>query len=123
MAYIDGFIIPVHSNSKLAYLEFAQKAAAIFIEYGANRVMESLGEDIKAGKTNDFRTAIIAQDQEEVVFSWIEWPSKEVRDAGTHKAMNDPRMQIDGAFPSAAERLIYGGGCTHFRCQCKKGGT
>ena len=27
-----------------------------------------------------------------VVFSWISWPSRQVRDAGMKKAMDDPRV-------------------------------
>ena len=109
MAYIDGFVIPVPTRKREAYIQFAQRAAPVFLENGALRVVETWGEDIKPGKLNDFRTAVIAEEAEAVVFSWIEWPSKAVRDAGTQRAMNDPRMQIEGEFPFAAARLVYGG--------------
>ena len=40
MSYIDGFIVPVPSSNKEAYREMFIKAAAIFKEYGATRVVE-----------------------------------------------------------------------------------
>jgi uncharacterized protein YbaA (DUF1428 family) len=109
MSYIDGFVIPVPKRNKEAYRKLAAQAAPIFMEYGATRVVESWSDDIKPGKTNDFRTAVVAEDGEEVVFSWIEWPSKEVRDAGNAKIMADPRMQPEDEMPFSGARLIYGG--------------
>lgn len=51
----------------------------------------------------------IAQDDEVVVFSWIEWPSREVRETGMAKMMEDPRMQALGEMPFDGKRLIFGG--------------
>jgi Protein of unknown function (DUF1428) len=41
MSYIDGFLIPVPTDKKEAYRALATKAAALFKEYGATRVVES----------------------------------------------------------------------------------
>tara|TARA_R100001377_G_scaffold82792_3_gene63530 strand:+ start:1252 stop:1614 length:363 start_codon:yes stop_codon:yes gene_type:complete len=110
MSYIEGFVIPVPKRNLQAYLEVAKRAAPVFLEYGALRVVETWADDIKPGKTNDFRTAVLAEAEEDVVFSWIEWPSKQVRDAGNEKAMTDSRMQIEGGeYPFSGARLIYGG--------------
>ena len=109
MTYIDGFVIPVPANNRDAYLEMAKLAAQVFLDHGALRVVETWADDIKPGKVNDFRSAVIAKADEQIVFSWIEWPSKEARDTGSHKAMNDPRMNIEGEHPFSGERLIYGG--------------
>ena len=43
-----------------------------------------------------------------MVYSWIEWPSKEVRDAAWPKVMADPRLK-DHTMPFDGKRLIYGG--------------
>ncbi|CAN5135082.1 DUF1428 domain-containing protein [soil metagenome] len=112
MSYMDGFVIPVPSGNQEAYREMAAKAAPIFIEYGAIRVVETWGDDIPKGKINDFRTSVIATDDENVVFSWIEWPSRQVRDAGMAKVMADDRMKPDGEMPFSGDRMIYGGFAT-----------
>jgi uncharacterized protein YbaA (DUF1428 family) len=111
MAYMDGFVIPVPKGNKAKYKEVAAYAAPIFIEYGALRVVECWADDIKPGKVNDFRTAVIAEEGEDVVFSWIEWPDRATRDAGAEKVMNDPRMQPKEGedMPFSGARLIYGG--------------
>src|SRR3546814_20205636 len=72
MSYMDGFVIPVPKGNKERYREVAAYAAPIFIEHGALRIVECWANDIKPGKVNDFRTAVIAEEDEEVVFSWIE---------------------------------------------------
>ncbi len=48
---------------------------------------------------------------ETVVFSWIEWPSKEVRDKGNKEMMEDPAMK-DMDMPFDGKRMIYGGFAT-----------
>lgn len=111
MAYIDGFVIPVPAGNRQKYKDLASQAAPIFIEHGALRVVECWGDDIKPGKTNDFNTAVIAEEGEEVVFSWIEWPDRETRDAGSAKVMADERMRPPEGqeMPFSGARLIYGG--------------
>ena len=108
MSYIDGFVIPVPAGKKQAYREIAAKAAPIFREYGALRVVECWGDDIPDGKVTDFKGAVKAEAGESVVFSWIVWPSKEARDAGNAKVMADPRMKPDD-MPFDGKRMIMGG--------------
>lgn len=112
MSYVDGFLVPVPESNREAYRAMAAKAAPIFIEYGATRVVEAWEDDFKAGEVNDFHTAIIAEDGERAVFSWIEWPSKEARDAAWEKIMNDERMKPHGEMPFVGKRLIWGGFAT-----------
>lgn len=108
MSYFDGFVIPVPSANKEAYRRVAAAMAPIFLELGALRVVEAWNDDVKPGKVNDFRTAVIAEKDEEVVFSFVEWPSKAVRDAAHAKMMDDPRME-QMEMPFSGQRLIYGG--------------
>ena len=109
MSYVDGFVIPVPAGKKEAYREMAAKAAPIFREYGATRVVECWGNDVPDGKITDFNGALKAEAGENVVFSWIVYPSKAVRDAANEKIMNDPRMQPDGEMPFDGKRMIFGG--------------
>jgi uncharacterized protein YbaA (DUF1428 family) len=43
------------------------------------------------------------------VFSWVEWPSKSVRDAAYAKMRDDPDMQPSKDMPANMQRMIYGG--------------
>ena len=58
MSYIQGFVIPVPAAKKEAYREMAAKAAPIFMEYGAERIVECWGDDVPDGKVTDFRKAV-----------------------------------------------------------------
>ncbi len=109
MSYIQGFVIPVPDAKKEAYREMAAKAAPIFKEYGAERIVECWGDAVPDGKVTDFRKAVQAESGETVVFSWIVWPDKATHDAAGPKMMADPRMVPDGPMPFDGKRLIYGG--------------
>ena len=107
--YADGIISAVPEGNRDAYAAQAQKMADIFIEYGATRVTENWGDDIKDGKVTDFRRAVLAEEGEKVVFSFLEWPSKEVRDEAWGKIMADERMKPEGEPPFDGKRMFWGG--------------
>jgi uncharacterized protein YbaA (DUF1428 family) len=109
MSYIDGFVIPVPTDKKQAYRDMAAKAVPLFKEYGATRIVECWGDDVPEGKVTDFKGAVKAEPGENIVFSWIVWPSKEVRDAANKKMQEDPRMKMPDDMPFDGKRLIYGG--------------
>jgi uncharacterized protein YbaA (DUF1428 family) len=109
MSYIDGFVIPVPTDKKQAYRDMAAKAAPLFKEYGATRIVECWGNDIPDGKVTDFKGAVKAEPGETIVFSWMVWPSKEVRDAGIQKMKEDPRMEMPDGMPFDGKRMIFGG--------------
>ena len=110
MGYADGYVLPVPHGNKDAYRALAEKASQVFRDHGATRVVEAWGDDVPDGKVTDFARAAHKQDGETVVFSWVEWPSKEARVAGWEKVMADERMQPDGSeVPFDGKRMIYGG--------------
>jgi uncharacterized protein YbaA (DUF1428 family) len=110
MGYADGFLVPVPTANKDAYRALAAKAAAVFKEYGATRVVEAWGDDVPDGKVTDYKGAVKATREEKIVYSWIEWPSKQVRDAAWPKIMEDERMKPDHTkMPFDGKRMIYGG--------------
>jgi uncharacterized protein YbaA (DUF1428 family) len=109
MSYVDGFVIPVPAAKKSTYREMAARAAKVFQEYGALRVVECWGDDIPDGKVTDFKRAVNAEGGESVVFSWIVWPSKEVRDEANKKLEKDERMKMTPDMPFDGKRLIFGG--------------
>jgi uncharacterized protein YbaA (DUF1428 family) len=112
MSYIDGFIIAVPTANKDQYRELAAKVAPIYLECGASRVVENWGDDVPKGKVTDFYGAVKAEEKETVVFSWVEWPSKEVRDTGNKKFMEHPMMkEMESTTKRVFDgmRMIYGG--------------
>ena len=109
MSYIDGFVIPVPAGKKEEYRKMCTEAASMFQEYGAQRIVECWGDDVPDGKVTDLKRAVNAEKGENVVFSWIVWPSKEVRDEANLKMQSDPRMKMTPDMPFDPKRLIMGG--------------
>ncbi len=109
MNYVDGYVLAVPNANRAAYQKVAEDAAIVFKEYGALKVVECWGDDVPDGKLTSFPMAVKCEENETVVFSWIVWPSREVRDRGNQKVMEDPRMQKAEEMPFDGKRLIYGG--------------
>ena len=105
--YIDGFVTPVPTANQAAYRALADKAAAKFLAQGAIRSCENWGADVPAGKVTDFMRSVMAQSDEVVVFSWVEWPDKATRNAGWEKIMADPEMQ-PAVMPFDGKRMVWG---------------
>lgn len=114
MTYIDGFVIPCPKANRQAFIDHARVTGGMFIELGALRIVECWGDDVPEGKTTDFRMAVKAEADEDVLFSWIEWPDKPTRDAAfarmTDPENTDPRMDPEkNPVPFDGKRMIFGG--------------
>ena len=112
MSYIDGYVVPVKTGRKQDYVNIAGKMAKWFLEHGAVRVVETWGDDVPDGKTTDFKRSVGTEGDETVVFSWCEWPSKEIRDAAMTKMHEDPEMVAGmkkADQPFSMQRMIFGG--------------
>jgi uncharacterized protein YbaA (DUF1428 family) len=110
MTYFEGFIVPVPKANKEAYRKHAADAAPLFQEFGVTRMVEAWGDDVADGKVTDFKKAVNATADEDVVFSWFEYPDRKARDAANEKMMSDQRMADMGAnMPFDGKRLIMGG--------------
>ena len=113
--YIDGFVLPIPRKHLNEYQRVATQVAEIWKEHGAIAYVESVGDDQLEG-TRAFSEAAAAKEDEVVVFGWVVFPSREVRDAANKRVPTDPRMAeivaplVD---PSNlifdASRMIYGG--------------
>ena len=108
MNYVDGVIAAVPTANRDAYLQHAEIAAAVFKEHGALGVVECWGDDVPEGKLTSFPLAVQRKGDETVVFSWITWASRQARDTGMKKAMEDPRLR-NIAMPFDSKRMIFGG--------------
>ena len=114
MAYIDGFVIACPKAKQNEFVKHASTIDAMFLEMGALRVVECWADDVPTGSLTDFRMAVKAAEDEDVAFSWIEWPDKATRDAAFAKmrdpARSDPRMDpAKNPFPFDGKRMIFGG--------------
>jgi uncharacterized protein YbaA (DUF1428 family) len=95
MDYVDGFVVAVPTANKETYRQHAEEGRQVFKEFGALKVIETWGDDVPEGKVTSFPMAVQRKPDETVVFSWVTWPSREVRDEGWKKVMADPRLQPD----------------------------
>lgn len=110
MNYIDGYVAAVPTENREAYRAFAEKIAVVFKKHGALNIVENWGDDVPEGKLTSFTMAVQRKENESIVFSWVTWPSRAVRDAGWPLIMAEPMMQnneysklFDG------KRMIFGG--------------
>lgn len=110
MSYVDGCVIAVPTAQRETFKKHAETAAAVFKEHGALSVVDCWGDDVPEGKLTSFPMAVKLKEDETVVFSWIIWPSREIRDAGMQKAMEDHRLKPEtNPMPFDGQRMIYGG--------------
>jgi uncharacterized protein YbaA (DUF1428 family) len=93
-----------------AYKALARKAGEVWKEHGALAYVECVGDDVPYGELTSFPRAVLAKEDEVVVFSWIMYESRAQRDAINAKVMADPRLK-DGMenMPFDGKRMIYGG--------------
>ena len=110
-SYVQGFIVPVRANKREEYRKMAADVWDMFREYGALRVVEAWDDDVPEGKVTDFRRAVKAEPDEKVVFSFMEWPSREICNQAAEKMMSDERMQTPEGMemPFDPQRMVYGG--------------
>ncbi|MEZ4290030.1 MAG: DUF1428 domain-containing protein [Myxococcota bacterium] len=108
MRYVDGMLCAVPTANKQRYLEHAEQTAAVFLRYGALSLRECWGDDVPEGATNSMPGAVLQQPDETVVFSWIVWPSKAVRDEAWAKLHEDEAMRAS-EMPFDGKRMIFGG--------------
>lgn len=114
-AYIQGFLVPVPAQNKDAYRKAALDMWHIMKDYGAVRVIEAWQDDVSHGEQTDFFRAVKAEDGEIVVFSFVEWSSREVCESAHENMMQDERMKSfvgdnpDAKPPFDGKRMVWGG--------------
>lgn len=110
MSYVDGFIIAVPKARIHDYKLMAMRAGPIWREHGALAYVETIAEDTPVGELTSFPRAVLATDDEVVVLSWIDYPSRAERDRVSAAVMADERMQdmmVDPPFDT--RRMVMGG--------------
>jgi uncharacterized protein YbaA (DUF1428 family) len=114
--YIDGFVLPVPRKHLNEYKNVAEKVAEIWKEYGALSYFEFVGEDLQLEGIRSFVEVVDLKKEEAIVFGWVLFPSKKIRDLANKQVPKDQRM-IDLVTPLTqsnklifdASRMVYGG--------------
>lgn len=110
MAYIDGFILAVAKDRLDDYKRMAQMGRDFWMENGALAYVEAVGDDVPYGELTSFPRAVLATEDEVVIFSWITYASREDRDRIQAKVMADPRWkEFEANMPFDGKRMIWGG--------------
>ena len=114
--YIDGFVFPIAKAHLEEYKTVAEKVAEIWKEYGALAYLEFLGDDLQVEGTASFTKTVEVKENEQLIFGWVVFSSKEVRDEANKKVPQDPRMETlvkplldPDKMIFNANRMLYGG--------------
>ncbi len=91
--YIDGFVLPIPIANVAAYQQMAEKAAAIWKEYGALEYIEAVGDDLDVKDMVPFTRMAVTTPEETVVLAYIVYESREHRDTVNAAVMADPRIK------------------------------
>ncbi|MEJ1242507.1 DUF1428 domain-containing protein [Chryseolinea sp. T2] len=108
--YIDGFVLPVPRIYLNAYKSVAEKVSEIWKEYGALAYFEYVGEDLRLEGTRSFIEVMELKEDEVVVFGWVVFPSKKIRDRANKQVPTDSRMKDLVAPLTDPKRLIFDAG-------------
>jgi len=107
MTYIQGFLVPVPEGNKQVYREMAASAVPVFEKHGMVRMVECWSDDVPHGETTDMYRGVNAEKGEIVVFSWVDWGSKETWQKA-HKAFaEDEEMEAPAEMPFDGKRMVY----------------
>ena len=114
--YIDGFVFPIAKAHLEEYKTVAEKVAEIWKEYGALSYLEFLGDDLQVEGTASFTKTVEVKENEQLIFGWVVFSSKEIRDEANKKVPQDPRMETlvkplldPEKMIFEANRMLYGG--------------
>lgn len=105
--YIDGFVFPILKNHLEEYKKIATQVGEIWKEYGALNYVECLGDHLNFEGTKSFSDVLNTQENEVVIFGWVTFPSKEIRDLAHKKVPEDPRMNELVAPLMNPEKLVF----------------
>jgi uncharacterized protein YbaA (DUF1428 family) len=108
MAYIDGFVLPLHPDNVDAYKPHAEIFAREARKLGGISI-EAIGDGLEPGTLTSFPRSVHAVEGENVVFAFVIWPDKESRDRGWEQIMANPDLQPGPDMPFDGKRMYWGG--------------
>ena len=107
--YIDGFALPIPKTYLDEYKKMSEKIAEIWKAHGAIEYFEFVGDDLFLEGTKSFIEALDAKEDEVIVFGWVVFPSREIRDIANKNVPADPRMADLIAPLTNPKKLIFDG--------------
>jgi uncharacterized protein YbaA (DUF1428 family) len=109
--YVDGFVLPVPTKNRAAYIRMARLGRKVWLDHGALEYHECVADDVKPGKSTSFPQSVKLKKGEEVWFSWIVYKSRRHRDAVLKKVMSDSRLtgMDPKSMPFDGTRMFWGG--------------
>lgn len=113
MTYLNCALIPLAKDEVDAYRDLAEKMAAVWLEHGALRYRDYLGEDLDVDEKGAIPFTDLAdlEEDETVILATLLFDSREHRDEIETKVMEDPRVgEIMGAGAPFDPSRIAGGG-------------
>ncbi|MBD3172362.1 DUF1428 family protein [Candidatus Bathyarchaeota archaeon] len=105
--YLDGFVFPIPRKHLDQYRNVAEKVAKIWKEHGALAYFEYVGDDLYLEGTRSFPEFLKTKEDEVIIFGWVVFPSKEIRDLANKKVPTDPRMAELVTRITNPEKLIF----------------
>jgi len=90
--YIDGFAFPILEKHLDTYKDIVEKVAAIWKSNGALDYVECLSDELNLEGTRSFADALEAKEDEVIIFGWLTFPSRKVRDLAHQNVAADPIM-------------------------------
>ena len=110
MSYVDGFVLAMPKDKVEEYRKMAELGREVWMEHGALGYLESVADDVPYGEVTSFPRAVLAKDDETVIFAYIVYRDRAHRDEVNKKVMADPRMKMDPADSFFdMKRMIFGG--------------
>lgn len=103
--YVQGIVLAVPESRKEDFRRVAEKAWETLQGSGALRMIEAWEDEVPAGGQTDFFRMVMLEPGEKVVFSFIEWPSREACDAASLKMKTLAALEL----PFDCARVISGG--------------
>jgi uncharacterized protein YbaA (DUF1428 family) len=105
--YIDGFVFPISKIHLEKYKGISEQIAEIWKEYGALAYFEYVGDEMRLEGVKSFIPTLDAKEDEVIVFGWMVFPSKEVRDKANKLVPQDSRIPSLISKLTHSERIIF----------------
>jgi len=109
MSYVDGFLLAVKKDRLDDYKKMARMGGEVWMELGALAYVECVADDVPYGELTSFPRAVMAEEDEIVIFAWIVYASRAERDRINALVMQDERMKGFDDMPFDGKRMIFGG--------------